>query len=161
MRMKCWLLVFLVLILIAAGGLLLASRFDISALPEPGAGETYLATKGKRWLIVRAAEGTQGPGEPTNPARGKMIFMGECSVCHGNDGHTPSNAGRWMYPRTPDLASREVQQWSDPELHWIIKHGVRLSGMPGFGNVYNDEQIWQLVHYVRGLATAPQNPEKQ
>src|ERR1035437_791246 len=113
MRMKFWLLVLLVLIL--AGGLLVASRFDFSALPEPGSGETYLATQAKRWLIARAAKGTKAPSEAANPATGRTIFMGECSVCHGNDGHTPSNAGRWMYPRTPDLGSKEVQQWSDPE----------------------------------------------
>jgi len=61
-----------------------------------------------------------------------------------------------MYPRTIDLSSPEIQQWSDAELFWIIKNGIRLSGMPGFGKTKSDEQIWHLVHYVRSLGTQPQ-----
>ena len=159
MRSNRALAVVIVLLILLAGVFFAATHFDISALPEPGARETYLATRAKHWIIGRAAKASSPPSVPANPSTGRMIYMGECSVCHGNDGRTPSNAGRWMYPRTPDLGSQEVQSWSDPELHWIIKHGVRLSGMPGFGKIYNDEQIWQLVHYVRGLATAPQNAE--
>ena len=148
------------LLILIAGAVVLATQFDISALPEPGARETYFATQAKRWIIGRAARKSTLPGGAVNLATGRTIFIGECSVCHGNDGRTPSNAGRWMYPRTPDLGSKEVQQWSDPELHWIIKHGVRLSGMPGFGKVYDDEQIWQLVHYVRGFGTSSQSSEQ-
>lgn len=54
-----------------------------------------------------------------------------------------------MYPRAPDLGSAGVQQWSDPELFWIIKYGIRLTGMPGFAKIHSDEEIWYLVHYVR------------
>jgi mono/diheme cytochrome c family protein len=160
MRHKCSFLLLIVLLLVLAGAFLFASRFNLSALPDPGPRETYLATRTKHWLIARAARGSRAPSGAASVATGRMIYMGECAACHGNDGHTPSEAGRWMYPRTPDLGSKEVQQWSDPELNWIIKHGVRFSGMPGFGKVFNDEQIWQLVHYVRGLGTAPAKPEQ-
>jgi mono/diheme cytochrome c family protein len=161
MRNKRALALVIVLLIIVAGVFLFVSRFNLSALPEPGTRETILATRAKRLLIGRAARASSAPGGAAKLATGRMIFMGECSVCHGNDGRTPSNAGRWMYPRTPDLGSKEVQEWSDPELHWIIKHGVRFSGMPGFGKVYNDEQLWQLVHYVRSLAAATPNPAEQ
>jgi mono/diheme cytochrome c family protein len=56
-----------------------------------------------------------------------------------------------MYPRASDLTSLEVQQYSDRELFWIVKNGIRLSGMPAFGRVESDEHIWNLVHYVRTL----------
>ncbi len=53
----------------------------------------------------------------------------------------------------------EVQQYSDRELFWIVKNGIRLSGMPAFGKVEFDEHIWNLAHYVRTLRrnAAPQN----
>lgn len=63
-----------------------------------------------------------------------------------------------MYPRAADLTSREVQQYSDRELFWIVKNGVRLSGMPAFGNVEPDEHIWNLVHYVRTLRASGHFP---
>ena len=56
-----------------------------------------------------------------------------------------------MYPRATDLTSPEVQQYADRELFWIIKNGIRLSGMPAFGKVESDEHIWNLVNYVRSL----------
>ena len=56
-----------------------------------------------------------------------------------------------MYPRVLDLSSPAVQRMSDQELFWVIKNGIRLSGMPGFGRIQSDEQIWQLTYYVRSL----------
>jgi mono/diheme cytochrome c family protein len=56
-----------------------------------------------------------------------------------------------MYPRASDLTSPEVQQYSDRELFWIVKNGIRLSGMPAFGKVESDDHIWNLVHYLRTL----------
>ena len=64
-----------------------------------------------------------------------------------------------MYPPAVDLGSAAVQAWSDRELFWIIKHGIRLTGMPGFGRELGDDEIRQLVAYVRTLAeTRPRRP---
>jgi mono/diheme cytochrome c family protein len=157
MRRKGLFLV-LVLVLIGASTILFAYQFSLSALPEPGRLETYVATKAKLWLIRRSArrEIPKAPAkDPVGEAVGSMIYRGECAACHGVDGRTPTAIGRWMYPRTLDLSSREVQQWSDAELFWIIKNGIRLSGMPGFGKIHSDEKIWNLVQYVRSLGTEP------
>jgi len=64
--------------------------------------------------------------------------------------------GRSFYPRVPDLSSAQVQAYSDAELFWIIKNGIHLSGMPGFGNIHSDEEIWDLVSYVRSLGAPSQ-----
>ena len=146
--------VFLLMILIAA---VAASQLSLSALPEPGRTETYLATKAKHFLIRRASRaGVQPP--PANLqasiAEGDKRFGTECGACHGLSGRKPTDAGRWMYPRAADLASVEVQRYSDRELFWIIKNGIRLSGMPAFGKVEPDEHIWNLVHFLRTLPSA-------
>lgn len=78
-------------------------------------------------------------------------------MCHGLSGRTQTDAGRWMYPRAADLGSAHVQQYSDRELFWIIKNGIRLSGMPAFGKVETDERIWDLVHYTRTFRSSPAN----
>jgi mono/diheme cytochrome c family protein len=150
------LLLIAAILLVAVG--VFISTFSISALDAPGRFETVMATKATRWLVSRSARGSLPPAPPSTPASvatGGMIFMGECATCHGTDGRKPTDIGRSMYPRTPRLDSEGVQQWSDAELFWIIQHGIRLSGMPGFGKVYNSDQIWQLVHYVRSLRTEP------
>ena len=44
---------------------------------------------------------------------------------------------------------------SERELFWVIKNGIRLSGMPGFAKIESDEQIWELAYYVRSLGKQP------
>ena len=152
------LLLFLALLLLAAGATVALYHFSLSALNEPGRVETYLATKAKFWIISRSARGplpTAPPYDARSVGIGQMAYGGECANCHGVDGRTPTDIGRWMYPRTLALDSAQVQQWSDAELFWIVKNGIRLSGMPGFGKIHKDEQIWHLVHYVRSLRTPP------
>jgi hypothetical protein len=53
-------------------------------------------------------------------------------------------------PTPPDLA-KSVGQWSDRELYWIIKHGIKLAGMPAFGPTHSDEELWALAAFLRRL----------
>ena len=130
-----------------------ASRFSLSALDEPGPAETYLATRAKRFLVARDSRDVplEPPATPESVAAGEKLYGVECGMCHGLNGRTPTDNGRWMYPRAADLTSAETQQYSNRELFWIVRNGIRLSGMPAFGRVESDEHIWQLVHYVRSL----------
>ncbi len=137
-----------------AAGIALLTQISIGALQEPGRVETALATRTKHFLVRRSSrEGI--PPAPTDlqasVEQGDKLFGTECGACHGLDGNKLTEAGRWMYPRAARLASHEVQQYSDRELFWIVKNGIRLSGMPAFGKVESDEHIWNLVHYVRTL----------
>jgi mono/diheme cytochrome c family protein len=144
---------------VIAGLAYLAATFNLSALEEPTEFEVTLATRAKHWLVPRLAAREPLPPEPTNDAlsvmNGFMQYGGSCASCHGQDGTTPSRIGLSMYPRVPGLGSPDVQQYSNRELFWIIKHGIRLTGMPGFGAIHSDEQIWHLVHYVRSLGGQP------
>lgn len=145
-------------VLAAAGWLV--GQVTLSALPEPGRAETYFATKGKRWLIARAARELAlqpAANSPQMVTIGEMQYRARCASCHGLDGRTPAETGRWMYPRASDLGSPEVQRYSDTELFWVIQNGVRLTGMPGFGKVMSHEEIWPLVYYLRRLAS-PSSP---
>jgi hypothetical protein len=51
-------------------------------------------------------------------------------LCHGMNARTPTDAGRWMYPRDVDLTSSDAQGYTYPELFWIVKNCIRLSGRP-------------------------------
>jgi mono/diheme cytochrome c family protein len=131
---------------------------DISALHEPGPVETRIATTARDWYINKAAG-----REPSKPLRedasavsaGEGLFGMSCASCHGKDGRSPTNMGKAMYPRVLDLGSPGVQKLSNRELFWVIKNGVRLSGMPGFGDILSDDEIWQATYYVRSLGKSP------
>lgn len=147
-------------VLAVAGAFLTISQFSLSAIPEPGTVETYLAATAKHIYLRRSSRETIPPAPANLGAtveQGDKLFGTDCADCHGMDGHKPTDAGRWMYPRAADLTSLETQRYSDRELFWIVKNGIRFSGMPAFGNVETDEHIWNLVHYLRTLSPSP-NP---
>ena len=133
---------------------------NISALPDPGPLETRMAMRAKDWYISRAARRSSFRAPASDAASvsaGQTLFGMGCAPCHGKDGRSPSNIGKSMYPRALDLSSREVQEMSDRQLFWVIKNGIRLSGMPGFANILSDDQIWQLKDYVRSLDKLPKH----
>jgi mono/diheme cytochrome c family protein len=153
--MKRWILAILIALAMAAVVVNVGvNQIRLDALQEPGQVETFLATVVKQFLVRRSSrEGI--PPAPTHLqgsiAEGDKLYATDCSMCHGPDGHTPSDSGRWMYPRASDLTSPLVGRYSDRELFWIVKNGIRLSGMPAFGRVESDEHIWNLVHYLRTM----------
>jgi len=157
--MKRWVLT--IIIALGLGAVVVIVGFyqiNIDALHEPGHLETVLATRAKHILVHRSSRNSIPPAPTDLQAsieEGDKLFGTECAACHGLDGHTPTDAGRWMYPRAVDLTSPEVQQYSDRELFWIVKNGIRLSGMPAFGRVESDEHIWDLSNYVRTLRGEP------
>lgn len=154
MRKKALLITVLSLAAIALVSASLALSFDLSALPEPGRFETSVADGAKNFFVHRAAR-RSSTKEPSltqdNLDNAQNVFGSECATCHGNDGRTPTDMGRGLYPRAPDLGSNEVQHWSDPEMFWIIRNGIRLTGMPGFGKQLTDQETWSLVRYLRTL----------
>jgi mono/diheme cytochrome c family protein len=153
--MKRWVLVVLIALALAVAVVILGfNQIRLDALQKPGHVETAFATQVKHLLVRRSSrEGI--PVAPTNLQasieEGDKLYGIECGMCHGPDGHTATDTGRWMYPRASDLTSPAVQQYSDRELFWIVKNGIRLTGMPAFGRVESDEHIWNLAHYVRTL----------
>jgi len=156
-RKNLWAIVILAVVLIVVA----AMSFNLSALPQPGRFETWVANFSKELLIDRATrEGI--PPRPTNIktsiAAGGEHYGLDCSVCHSDDGHGRTPAGQWMYPRASDLTSKQVQSYSDQELFWIIRNGIRYTGMPAFGEVETPDHIWDLVNYVRTLPRNSQNP---
>lgn len=148
-----------VLVALAVGAV---TRFTVSALPEPGKTETFLATKAKRFLIHKGSRHDIPPAPGDRQAgikEGGQLFRRECAACHGTTGYDLTDTGRWMYPRAADLTSLDSQSYSDQEVFWIVKNGVRLSGMPGFGKIESDEHIWDLVLYFRTLPQAIPKPQ--
>ncbi len=80
-----------------------------------------------------------------------------CQTCHGAPGRKPDE---WMYvyPAAPDLTDKAVVgKWTDAELFWIIKNGIKDTGMPGLGPTHEEGPIWGVTAFVRQLPdTSPQ-----
>ncbi len=73
-----------------------------------------------------------------------------CAVCHGAPGESPSPVMQASTPAPPDLAVT-ANTWSDRQLFWIIKHGVKFTPMPAWPALDRDDEIRRMVAFVRRL----------
>ena len=86
-------------------------------------------------------------------AEGRDHFADHCATCHGNDGKGQTAMGQKFYPRAPDMTLDETQSQSDGALFATIENGIRLTGMPawGDGTAESARGSWALVHFIRHL----------
>jgi mono/diheme cytochrome c family protein len=113
-----------------------------------------------RWLMettrsrsIKAhAAGIQVPPDFDNPANiptGVEHFAAHCSICHGAPGVPRGDIGQGLYPPPPDLA-RTAPFYSAAELFWIVKNGIKMTGMPAWGD-HSDAELWATVAFVKKL----------
>ena len=62
-----------------------------------------------------------------------------------------------MLPHPPALANA-AKSWSDEEVFWLVKHGVKASGMPAFGGTHEDRALWNITAFVKNM---PQMSEER
>jgi mono/diheme cytochrome c family protein len=150
----CILLALLLAVALGAVVVLLF-RGGISAKVEPTSVESAIARRLLRLGIPDASRQLQNPVASSKDvlAAGRAHFADHCAICHGNDGAGATEMGRNLYPRAPDLRLPQTQELSDGELFYIIENGVRLTGMPGWGNGSEESAraSWHLVAFIRHL----------
>jgi mono/diheme cytochrome c family protein len=132
------------------------STRSFSARDQPLALEAFLARHLRRLAFPPGVRHRQNPltMSPLDRAEARDHFADHCAVCHNNngDGKTMINAG--LFPPAPDLRQPRTQDLSDGEIFFIIKHGIRFTGMPGWGG--EDAENWKLVGFIRHLPTLSQ-----
>jgi mono/diheme cytochrome c family protein len=82
-------------------------------------------------------------------AAGAQRYSELCSGCHSAPGSLQSDMRIGMYPHPPTLAQEEVQE--PKRAFWIIKHGIKMSAMPSWAKVLDDDAIWEVVAFVRKM----------
>ena len=92
------------------------------------------------------------PDDPAAIDHGFEHFHAMCVECHGAPGFDRGETGQGLNP-TPPRLEREAEEWTDAELFWITKHGIRLAGMPAFGPTHTDEEIAGIVAFLRSMET--------
>jgi hypothetical protein len=146
----------LTLVGLAVGGLVVARMVQrgFSAREEPSALEAHIARTLRSWSIPAEMRERSNPLHvtPELMAEARAHWADHCAGCHANDGSGDTPFGRNMFPRPPDMRQPLSQALSDGELYAIIQNGVRLSGMPAFGEAEGDDsQTWALVAFIRHL----------
>jgi len=150
------LLVAVIVALLAAGGYSYSLvRRGWSARTPPSQLETLLVRFMRHMATARSARELRNPWKSTPDvlAAGRTHWADHCATCHGNDGSGNTLIGANLYPPAPDMRQATTQSLSDGELYYIIRNGVRLTGMPAWGNpaFKRDDESWHLVVFIRHL----------
>lgn len=148
-------LVLLVSLAVGATMLVRTVRSGLSAQEEPPFVEVVLARTLRRLAVPSDLRERKNPVPLTSEvlAEGKAHFADHCAVCHGNDGKGQTAMGPNFYPKVPDMTLPETQSQSDGKLFATIENGIRLTGMPAWGNGTAESAYgsWTLVHFIRRL----------
>lgn len=112
----------------------------------------FILTKVQERSVKNRAADLQLPtvDDPTMLRTGARLYARKCVVCHGAPGEARDMIGIGLNPDPPRLVS-DAQTWTDGELFWIIKHGLKMAGMPAFDGGHTDEELWAITAIVRRL----------
>ncbi|MCP8937524.1 c-type cytochrome [Alsobacter sp. SYSU M60028] len=81
--------------------------------------------------------------------KGAAHYEGNCAPCHGAPEAWRNPFSHQMMPEPPHLASTE--RWSDAQLFWIVKNGIKYTGMPAWAAQNRDDEVWAVVAFLRRL----------
>ena len=133
----------------------------LSARKKPSNFEYAIANRALAVSIPTPAKDAKNPMRPAPAAltEARKYYSDNCAVCHANDGTGKTNTAKGLSPEVPDLRAAHVQKLTDGEMFYIIKNGVRFTGMPGWD--LSDERAWQLVLLIRQFANENTSPQQE
>jgi len=145
------------LVVLAAGilGYLTLGFSEMRADLQPSRFENALIDRAVHASVRRHAPEMANPFPPTdeNLIAGGKIYLGECSGCHGTPGKTREHPEA-SFPPAPDLPSAGTE-YSEAEVFWVAKHGVRRTAMFANGVWDSDGRLWKAAAFIKRMKSLP------
>ncbi|MEX0735265.1 MAG: cytochrome c [Steroidobacteraceae bacterium] len=148
-----WLAGLLVLVLIVAGAgvFIWSGVYNIAADDPHWPLTARLMETVRNRSIAAQASGIVVPtlDDESMIRAGAGNYDAMCAACHLQPGVERSEASAGLYPAPPNLTRRRTDDAA--RAFWVIKHGIKMSGMPAWGKSMEDEHIWGMVAFLRQL----------
>lgn len=100
------------------------------------------------------------PATDANLLEASKLYKANCAGCHGDPGDPKPIFGSSFYPRAPRFME-DAPDMPENENFYIIKHGIRFTGMPGWGNIFSDDQIWKLTAFLSQMGSLPASVDQE
>lgn len=130
-----------------------AGIYNPAATVQHTAPVYWLLNLTMRQAVQRHARDIRVPtlDQPALHARGALLYRAHCVQCHGAPGVAPDAFALGMMPLPANLALT-ARAWQDPaELYWVIKYGIKMSGMPAWEFRLSDADLWAVTGFVNTL----------
>ena len=144
-----------VVLLIAGLVYLRLGLAEVRGDAEPSGVESSVMRMAVHASVRRHAPEVTNPIAPTeeNLIAGGKIYLNQCSGCHGTPG-VPSKEANVLNPAAPRLAEVGTE-YSEAQIFWVAKHGVRRTGMFANGVWDNDQTLWTVAAYISRIRNLP------
>jgi mono/diheme cytochrome c family protein len=162
--MRGFILGLIVALLVVFGGAYYyttTGHFDTRAVGNaPSTFERRTANRSVDAWVDDHASKQANPFQPTmdNVMDGSMIYDKNCAFCHGSLKQPISPMRKNFYPSVPQLMDRTPDD-PDGNIFYVIKYGIRFSGMPGWEGVLSDDDIWKTVVFLKNSAQMKDNSQ--
>ena len=129
-----------------------AGALDVAAsTPHNAFAQSLFRTAMKRSVVAMSGSISQPPRFTDYMVKdGFDHYEDMCVGCHGGPSIERSEIGKGLNPQAPNLADA-VPSWSPRQLFWIVKNGLKMTGMPSFGKTHDDNQVWSIVAFIEQL----------
>jgi mono/diheme cytochrome c family protein len=138
--------------LVAGGASVYSGAYNVAASEPHWAPTLWLLETARVRSIKAHASGIAPPGHLAKPERvvaGVSHYAEHCSNCHGGPGVEPDDMAEGMYPKPPRLTNAS-RSFTPGELFWILKNGIKMTGMPAWGD-HSDDDLWNTVAFLEKL----------
>ncbi len=112
--------------------------------------------------VERRAPKSMNPISPTdaNLIAGMKIYQANCAGCHGDIDHPRAALADALYPRAPQFVE-DAPDMLAYQNFYIVQHGIRLSGMPAWGQSLSEQQMWQVTMFLSHMDRLPAEVSEQ
>lgn len=148
-----WLLGLGILAAVSGGVVLYAGLYDISATDQHLAPTYWLLDTGMRRSVKLRAGKITVPDltDAQKLDRGLVLYRNHCVQCHGAPGVAPEPFALGMTP-TPAALAHTAREWTPAEIFWVVKEGIKMTGMPAWKYRMRDDDLWAVVAFVLEMA---------
>jgi mono/diheme cytochrome c family protein len=105
--------------------------------------------------------GNPVPANEANLMAGLTLYQDNCSMCHGDPGKREGALNAPSYPPVPKFVEDLPTDMSEAQDFYIIKHGIRFSGMQAWGSKLNDDEIWKLSAFLKHMDSLPPGVDQE
>lgn len=122
----------------------------------PSTWESRLMYSAVHASVRRHTPEQPNPIVPTNEnlIAGGKLYANNCAGCHGMPGKPSEDAGDSLYPPIPQLP-KVGTEYSEAQILWIAKHGIRRTGMLANGKWIADKDLWTLAAFIKRMKELP------
>ena len=141
----------IVLALVIALGVILSGAYNVAATDRHNPIVAWAFDTTFENSVERRADGIAAPAlTPAMIQAGAAEYKAMCAHCHGGVGESRAEWASGMRPMPPALAAA-AEHLTASEVFWLVRHGVKMSGMPAFGPTHDEQTIWNITAFVKAL----------